>query len=759
MKKIVLLFNLTFLSIYSYSQTKLYYPDNSVKVYSGSSELTLAWCGGFNNPQFSMGDLNNDGKKDLVVYEPFKGVKTFINTGVAGAPVYTYAPEYALNFPPAFNYLVLEDYNCDNIPDLFEEGATGFTVYKGYYNGFNRLCFTYYKELYYTNDIHSGGPVNAFNNPQDIPAIVDVDNDGDLDFISYDINGGYLNWYRNMRVEDGLPCDSIRVALWDRCWGKAFQGFYRTHILQQTCNNSGLHRGAARPTHSGNTPCLFDWDMDGDYDYLDGSVSFNEMTFMKNGRIEYGGVDSMVWQDTMWQTGGTTISLPAWPAAFNIDIDQDGKKDLLISPNAASASENYKCIWMYRNQTTPGSPNWQFMSDTFLIDKTIDAGTAAYPALFDYDKDGKPDLFVGSEGYYQSSGLMKSRVLYYHNTSTTGNPSFTLQSKDFLHIDTFHFQGTALTFGDIDGDGISDMIIGHTDGSLTYYKNMAAYDTVQPVFQPTQVTLTDEGGTAINVNGRATPFIYDIDKDGKKDLVIGSIYGTLQYYQNVSTTSGTIKLRLINTRLGNVKSDPSQLFGCYSTPFIGPIDSSGKDYLLMGSNSGNIYRFDSVASGDTAITYPMLESQYSFIDSTFLTYNHPASAVGVYGNLRSAPAVADIDGDGDYEMVVGTVFGGLNFYKRKIASNEGINSTQGNISVNVYPNPATNYVNVNWNGVIQPSLKLYIYDLQGRMVYRNEYVSQLQHASIDSSPLTDGVYIIVLEDGGRKYHSKLTVLH
>ena len=749
-----------FLCCTANAQTKLYYPDNSVKVYSGTNELTLAWCGGFNNPQFTMGDLNNDGKQDLVVYEPGKGVKTFINSGIAGSPVYTYAPQYALKFPPVYNYLVLADYNCDNIPDLFHEGGTGFSVYRGYYNAANMLCFAFYKDLYYTN---TGSPVNAFNNPQDIPAIVDLDNDGDLDFVSYDINGGYLNLYKNMRVEDGLPCDSIRVALKDKCWGKVYQGFYRGHYLGMSCNNTGLKEPidtGGKQTHSGNTPCLFDWDMDGDYDYLDGSVSFNEMTFLKNGKLETSyPVDTMILQDTMWQTGGKRISLATWPAAFNIDIDQDGKKDLLIAPNGGNTSENYKCIWFYKNQSTAGVPDWQYKSDTFLIDKTIDAGTAAYPMLFDYNKDGKPDLFVGSEGYMQPTGLMKSRILYYRNTSTAGNPSFTLDNLNFLDLDTFNFQGAAPTFGDIDNDGKADMIIGHGNGILSYYKNMAATNAVQPDWQPTITTLTDDTGGVINVGGRAAPFIYDIDKDGKNDLVIGNLYGTIQYYQNITTTPGTIKLKLINAKLGHIKADPNQLFGCFSTPFIGRIDSSGRDYLLMGSNSGNIYRFDSIASGDTTLTYPLLESQYSFIDSTYLIYNHPASPLGVYGNLRSSVTVGDVDGDGDYEMITGTIYGGLNFYKRKIEDHTEVINIPENGIIHVFPNPVSGYVNINWSGILQPSVQVSVVNMTGQVVYSSDVPSNAQHTTVNVAAFPAGIYVCIVNSGARRYYSKVTVLH
>ncbi len=761
MRLTLLLIITTLLPFAGIAQPKLYYPDSSIKVIAYGNEQTLAWCGGFNTPQFAMGDLNHDGLQDLVAFEPWVGVTTYINRGTAGNSDFRYTPEYALNFPPIFNYLILGDYNCDNIPDLFQRGGFGIAVYKGYYNAQNQLCFTFYRDIYYFNDIDTHGPANAYVNPGDIPSVTDVDGDGDLDFVSYNISGGFMYYYKNLRVEDGLPCDSIRVRLHDKCWGKVYQGFYREHTLGQTCDNSSLQRDGSRVTHTGNTPCLFDYDMDGDMDYLDGSVSFNEMTFLRNGRISSAsaGADSMVAQDTMWQTGGKRIDIPIWPSAHHIDVDQDGRKDLLIAPNGGGSSKNYNNVWYYKNFTSPGSPDWRFQSDSFLGSKAIELGTGAYPTLYDFDRDGKLDLFVGSDGYSQTSGVLRSRLSYYRNTSTPGAPSFTLQNADFNGLNSNNFKGIAPAIGDIDNDGIDDLVVGHTDGTMSYLKNMAASNLVPPVWQMLQLQLTDNAMTVITTMGHAAPLIYDIDKDGKKDLVIGSDDGYLQYYRNVSTITGAISLQLVNYQLGHAKVDPIRNVGLNSAPFIGVIDSTGTEYLLMGSNSGNIYKFTGFQSGDTTATYTMLDSQYAYIDSAGNAYAHlnTTGFQGLYDNMRSAPVVGDINGDGNFFMFVGDINGGVKLYRygSHPASTPAIVRDD---RLNVYPNPASSILNIAWPDAAPADATMSIVNMAGQQLYTTSLSSASRHATLSIGDLPVGMYVCVLQSGGERWYSKFAVV-
>jgi hypothetical protein len=731
-------------------QGQTYFMDEGVKVFAGAQEKTMAWCGGFDNPQIALADLNHDGKKDLVVYErDYKQLKTFINYGAPGNPDYRYKPQYAKNFPVVDEYLKMEDYNRDTIPDLFHKGLAGVDVYKGYYNGNNELCFNHYKSLFYDNDTHSIGEVNVYVEPSDIPALLDMDGDGDLDMLAYWSGGAKMYYYKNYQVEDGWPKDSIMIKLADRCWGKLDQVFKRTHNLGVTCDNSGLTglKQSGQNRHTGNCLCMFDADGDGDYDYMDGNISFSDIQFIKNGKVENSyPVDTMVSQDTTWQSNGHVLNMPQWPATFWLDIDQDGDKDLLFTPHW-EGTENYKCIALYRNTGSDASPVFTFQSDTFLMDKIIDAGSGSYPMFYDYDKDGKPDLIVGSDGYYQANGTFRSHLLYFKNTSSGFQAALTLQTTDFDSLFAENMQGAAPAAGDLDNDGKDDLVLGKSDGTIAFFPNTAASQGVQPNWKHTantQMQLKDSSNTVITVAANAAPFIYDLNKDGKPDLIIGSRYGYLAYYQNISTTAGQVKLALRNVQVGHVNPD-SMNFINYSVPFIGKMDNTGNDYILCGSNSGAIYRYDGFQTGNTAINYPTIDTMYSFI----------------HDGVRSAPAVGDIDGDGKYEMVIGNLKGGLTIYSQNQAAT--INNTAlvaGNTKdVRAYPNPAKDMLYFSWNKEFaQAPVHVAIYAATGQLLTEHTVSNSPQGTVLNITNIPSGTYFCEVVSGLNKSVLTVTIL-
>lgn len=219
------------------SQGKVYEIFNDAMVNTYGNNMTAPFCGGLNSYQIQHTDLNNDSKKDLILFDQNNSLlKTFINIGTSGQVNYAYAPQYEKNFPIELtynNYLILKDYNCDGIPDLFHNGTFGVTAYKGYYQN-NELKFTFYKNVW-ARRITANDSINAYVQNNDIPSIEDADGDGDLDILAFDVQGIYTVMHKNMRVENGLPCDSLKMAITDKCWGKFFQTFNREVFTNSYC--------------------------------------------------------------------------------------------------------------------------------------------------------------------------------------------------------------------------------------------------------------------------------------------------------------------------------------------------------------------------------------------------------------------------------------------------------------------------------------------------------------------------------------------
>ncbi len=467
---------LPFFEASAQSQGKVYQAFQDATVTVASSSLRSPWCGGINSVQVNHADLNQDGVKDLVLYDQNTNlIKTFINTGGVGEIKYTYNPLYEENFPVIYNYLLMRDYNCDGVPDLFHKGMPGVSVHKGYYQG-GELKFTFYKDLYFAG---TSGPVNVYVQPDDIPAIQDVDGDGDIDVCSFDVFGNRMTFVQNMRVEQGLPCDSMKMEWVTDCYGKFTQGVYRSSNLGVLCKGTPP---AKKKRHTGNCIVLLDLDADHDLDFLGGNISFSDVQAMYNGGSS--SVANYTTQDTTWNALTHVLNMPSWPAPFHIDIDNDGDKDLVItSHNDNAQSANYNAVAWYKNTGTDLNPNFVFQHDSLLTPDMIDLGSYSYPVFFDYDKDGRKDLFLGSEGVLNNATLQTTcRMVYYRNTSTATTVSFELMDNDFLNLSANNYHGIFPTFGDLTGDGIDDLVFGNKSGYVSVYKNYASSNVVTPNF-------------------------------------------------------------------------------------------------------------------------------------------------------------------------------------------------------------------------------------------------------------------------------------
>ena len=195
MRRVLLLFLL--IPIIAAAQQK--FQISGVPVFRNGHSLQNPWVGGLNNPIFSPIDLNQDGLMDMFVYDK-AGWKAlaFLNIGSLGSPSFIYAPQYDLMFPDELrDWAVIRDYNHDGVGDIFAlTSNSDIMVFKGYRNGANLSYIKIYKKLLYTYG-SAAQTDHIWTFSDNMPVMMDVDNDGDLDVLAPDISGGVtLDLYR-----------------------------------------------------------------------------------------------------------------------------------------------------------------------------------------------------------------------------------------------------------------------------------------------------------------------------------------------------------------------------------------------------------------------------------------------------------------------------------------------------------------------------------------------------------------------------------
>ena len=676
----------------------------NIPFFKDGKELLLPQAGGLSAPQFMHIDLDRDGKKDLFVFDRNGNVPlAFINKGGTGEVKYIQDQSYLRHFPEIRIWCVAVDFDGDGVEDLFkfpnENNISGIEVWKGRVEG-GLLHFTKVKNPRFNFDVLtvslSGQTVPVYMSFIDYPAIVDVDGDGDVDILTFESGGSYVEYYKNLTVELGLPADQFRYTLEDRCFGKFYEDQFSERI--RLSNNPDAcatwnvaSPGTVGPRHTGSTVMGFDPDCDGDVDLLLGDVGSEYLTFLRNAGNKS---KAFVSQITERFPESESSRLFIFSASFWLDINNDGKRDLITTVNEASNSQTNDFIYYYENVGNGCSMQLSLKSKNFLHDLMIDVGNSAHPLLHDVDGDGLTDLLMGSNGAIAEGGKRKNQLHYFKNTGTARRPQFTFVTDDFLNLSSLGqiYAKLAPATGDLDGDEDLDIIIGHSQGFLLYAENVAGKNQ-PPRFAPVKVDWLD-----VFAGQNASPTVLDYDGDGLLDLIIGKLNNNLNFYKNKGTKSNPVFSGFTpdNVNLGRLFTGNN-----FDRQHGSPEFFKIKDqlYLLMGFSNGDVslYEVPAIRNNETAFTR--------------LKNNILPSYLGRQVNS----AIYDIDNDGFFEVFVGNERGGLHVYTTDIRTDQLLTSVAeelGGEELNFYPNPARDQVIVEseWTGKVQ------IIDLNGRIV-------------------------------------------
>lgn len=723
---LVFSFLISFLSV---GQTNFAFEfDASIPVKIGTDPIDNAWAGGINFGQFSDLDFDLDGDKDLIVFD--RSCDRFVVFLKETTPTNHYQYRYLLpnELPADIRYrAAFVDYNGDGQNDIFSYGLGGLKVYRNVslQNGY--LSFVVAKEIVQTNAYNS--IVNLYITSADIPAYDDIDGDGDIDVLTFFSSGDRLEYHKNLSQETYGNSDSLIFELKNECWGQFREDLNTNNIVLHStdspCGTGNIPNperpanGESLPKHSGSTVLAIDLDGNGVKDLIMGDVSYPTLTALVNGGTTVNSNSEMVSADNTYPSNNTPANINLFPGPYYVDVDFDGKKDLIVSPNARTVSENQSSVWFYKNLGVNNHPNFNYISNNFLQSEMIDHGLGSIPVMVDQNGDGLKDLIVANFFRYKPVIDKESCLLAYRNTGTSTAPVYSYLSNNYLD---FLSEGLGLraipTFGDLDGDGDQDMIVGRDDGTVLKFTNTAGPGN--PLAYGAGVLMQNSSSVNISVTAYSAPQLFDINKDGLLDLLIGNKSGSIAYYKNIGTSTSP-SFHLEDATLGNVQlvANPDG----YAMPHFFSVNDT--THLFLGANDGFLHYYNLIDGHmDPDSSFHLVSDSYLNID------------VGLYSSFW----VEDVDNDGALDLFVGQDLGGLHHYEANLSSSAGLKEKIQN-QLMVYPNPGNGIFMI--IGSADQSVDYEVYDLNERLVRKNT------GTQIDLTTEQKGCYLLKVLVGDR----------
>ena len=317
---------------------------------------------------------------------------------------------------------------------------------------------------------------------------------------------------------------------------------------------------------------------------------------------------------------------------------------------------------------------------------------------------------------------------------------------------------------DLDGDGDLDILSAEYEGNFQYFENIGSKrhaDFKAPAENPF--------GLVPGYSYLAKPTFADLDGDGDLDMLSGGYYGVLNYYENTGNATSPSFANLIENPFG---LDSTNYF---ASPTFVDLDDDGDFDLLVGEYYGNFRYFKNIGNAsnpqfaasvvnpfniqktpDTYFAYHVFADLDGDGDLDMMTTGYEGS-MQYYKNKGSKsvasfeaplenpfaltstyyvafPSFIDIDDDGDFDMLVGEYYGGFQFFRNyeKVAD---VNKPELDNSIKVYPNPAQDLLHLELPFVPK---EISVSDVQGRTILTVDHLS----SSIGISSLETGSYFV-----------------
>ena len=680
--------------------------------------LHSAMAGGFLAPQFSSFDLNQDGIAEIISFDRYSGIIQVWETLDHGS-TYQLSADQQIDWPIARSWMMVRDFDRDGIPDVFTQGLHGIAVYQGYLDG-NQIRFQSMSGPSFIDDSllfqnRSGRKTNIYHAHTDIPIIEDVDGDGDLDILTFELSGSYLYFYENRSSDNGQELD---FTLAHSCWG-----YFAENLFSEEINLSQDGENCPPPftvRHAGSTSCMIDLNRDSIPDLLLGDIGTNTLKMLLNsGTAEKGHISRV---EGFFPDSTDPVFLNYFPAAYRIDVNQDDIPDLILAVNEFPANDA-KGVHIYTGTDDQEKP-FILSTDNWLRDQMIDLGQYASPCFMDVNGDGFQDILVA----YQISNKDEAPVSKIALWEAYSEAEYRLADLDYMNLSTYlegHYR-FYLTTGDIDNDGDNDILAGTSDGNAFLIRNGSG---ASGIFELEKV---EKDWAGLKMLSGATPELFDIDGDGDLDVVAGFDNGTIGLYRNTGNRINALFEPDSGNQpdiqgVGEIRTIGENSLLGRSAPRI--LTTKSDTLLVSGSHHGELYVYR-INTHDLNASFPRIYPE-----------DWP-EWIGGNGRL----AIHQVD-DVSTRLIAGNIAGGLT--ENVVSLTPTASTTKDIIPLAVYPNPIRSGQGLKWaisDGVIIERIR--IYAVTGKII--STFSLSPGHDQISTQGWTPGLYFmeVINRDGG-----------
>ncbi len=227
--------------------------------------------------------------------------------------------------------------------------------------------------------------------------------------------------------------------------------------------------------------------------------------------------------------------------------------------------------------------------------------------------------------------------------------------------------GASACYADVTGDGVPELVVGDSRGFVWIYAQRSARGQFPPRFDRGRF-LPTYLGRVLNID------VADYNGDGQNDILVGTVEGVVQLLFNrgkgvfmppdfvpsyAALDVGKVRKRQPLETKGMfpliMQNKTALCIGSFAAPRLVDWDKSGTPELVIGEGSFSanaVYLYRNV--GNPAMP------QFPQPQRVWLAYG--------MGREQLSPAIGDLDGDGDYDLLVGERTGGLWWYEQQVSN-------------------------------------------------------------------------------------------